>query len=113
MIELLFVHTNRLPKGDRCARIAAMATVLPITRPVSVMGNPATWAQHQADVVRLHALRRWGGVYLDTDAILVSPLSALLALPGVSIGAQPSCGLCNGVNIATREAPPFPILHEC
>ena len=73
--DTLFVHTNRLPQGDRCARIAAMATVLPITRPVSVMGNPVTWAQHQADVVRLHALRRWGGVYLDTDAILVSPLS--------------------------------------
>jgi hypothetical protein len=102
--ERVIVHWNRIPAGERCRQIREMTEVLPIARPTTIIGNAVTWPQHQADVVRLHALRRWGGVYLDTDALIVAPLGELLAFPGVTIGAQTNGGICNGIILAGREA---------
>lgn len=37
----------------------------------SIMGNEIEHFAHKADVIRLEALRDWGGIYLDTDVMVV------------------------------------------
>lgn len=37
----------------------------------SIRGNEIEHFAHKADVIRLEALRDWGGIYLDTDVVVV------------------------------------------
>ena len=71
----ILVHTNGLPDGPVCRRIAVARRVrlLHISAPTGIYGRPVQWHQHQAGIVRMQALRRWGGVYLDTDALVTGP----------------------------------------
>jgi len=45
------------------------------------------WPQYQADVVRLQKLYEHGGIYLDTDSILLRPLTGLMSHEVVLSGA--------------------------
>ena len=39
--------------------------------------NGQYWYSHEADLLRLLVLYKWGGVYVDTDVILVKPVDSL------------------------------------
>jgi len=105
----ILVHTNGLPDGPICRRIAAARHVrlLPIGAPSAIYGRRVLWHQHQADVIRMQALRRWGGVYLDTDALVLQPetIHALLRRRLAVIGEQEEGGICNGVILAPPSSP--------
>ena len=105
----ILVHTNGLPDGPICRRIAAARHVrlLPIGAPSAIYGRPVQWHQHQADVIRMQALRRWGGIYLDTDALVLQPatIHELLQRRLAVIGEQEEGGICNGVILAPPSSP--------
>jgi len=61
--------------------------------PTEVFGRPLRHFAHRADVLRLLALRRQGGIYLDMDTLCLKPFSDLLEYPCVR--GRP--GLCNAV----------------
>ncbi|PHH65372.1 hypothetical protein CDD81_2476 [Ophiocordyceps australis] len=75
----------------------------------STVPPPSQWrAAHKADVLRLQILRREGGIYLDTDVVLLRPLDALLSGRRDIVMAYEGGnrqGLCNGVILAKPGAP--------
>ena len=73
--------------------------------PREIFGQPVTYFAHHSDVVRLHALLRFGGAYFDSDLIPLDPMTDLLASGRAFIGAQPFGWAGNGVIGAPREAP--------
>ncbi|GAA6006888.1 uncharacterized protein JCM10292_000348 [Rhodotorula paludigena] len=74
----------------------------------SVFGNKVEHFAHKADVLRLEALRDYGGVYLDVDVLVVKDLEPLYrhqvvmgmeSQPNLDPALPPS-GLCNAVILA-------------
>ncbi|KJZ73672.1 hypothetical protein HIM_07005 [Hirsutella minnesotensis 3608] len=70
---------------------------------------PEEWhPAHKADILRLQILRSEGGIYLDTDVILLRPLDTLLkgrrdVIMGYEGGNR--AGMCNAVIMAKSRAP--------
>lgn len=79
----IFMYCNREPvnnpyweKMRRLDRVITIAMDAPEDyRGISLQGYP----QYQADVVRLLRLKKMGGIYLDTDAIVLKPMNDLFA----------------------------------
>ena len=59
------------------------------------------WPQYQADVVRLQKLYEHGGIYLDTDSIMLKPLNDLMAHKHVQAGRV--AGISKGVSEGDNE----------
>ncbi|KAF4592042.1 glycosyl transferase [Ophiocordyceps camponoti-floridani] len=74
-----------------------------------IVPPPAEWhAAHKADVLRLQILKEHGGIYLDTDVILLRSLDVLLrGYRDVVMGYEGGHrrGLCNAVVLAKKGAP--------
>ncbi|BGP29129.1 hypothetical protein JCM10296v2_000867 [Rhodotorula toruloides] len=77
-----------------------------------VFGNEVEHFAHKADVLRLEALRDYGGVYLDVDVLVVRDLAPLYrhdtvmgmeSQPNLDPSLPPS-GLCNAVVLAKPYA---------
>ncbi|GAA6050554.1 hypothetical protein JCM3770_005597 [Rhodotorula araucariae] len=73
-----------------------------------VFGNPVEHFAHKADVLRLEALYKYGGVYLDVDVLVIRDLAPLYrrevvmgmeSQPNLDPALPPS-GLCNAVILA-------------
>ena len=45
--------------------------------PKTIFGRQLRRFAHQADVLRLELLQQWGGVYMDMDILVLSPLDEL------------------------------------
>ena len=61
----------------------------------SIFNRPVSHYAHKADIVRLEALRKYGGVYLDADVITIRPLHPLLAYSTVLAEEPIGPGLLN------------------
>lgn len=48
---------------------------------VDVIGQPVEEYAHKADVIRLEVLRDYGGIYLDTDVVVIKGQSLMCLLP--------------------------------
>lgn len=102
--DATLVHCAHEPTGPLWNDLRPRLEVVPVTPPTEVFGRPVRRIEHQADLVRLDALLRHGGVYLDLDTISVRPLAPLFdhacvlgreETPGSRIR-----GLCNAVILA-------------
>lgn len=70
-------------------------------------GTKIEWPQYQSDVTRLEILRDEGGIYLDTDVILMRDLNWVFDDDQFTISAEPSGNsLCNAV-MFSRPNDPF------
>jgi len=101
--DIIHFHHTEEPQGQwwRLARpLLSLNRVPPVTE---VFGNAVTYPAHQADVIRLEMLRRFGGIYLDLDVISINTLEPLLANEFV-MGIEPGTGLCNAVILARPGA---------
>eukprot|EP00960_Hanusia_phi_P045487 757273-Hanusia_phi.AAC.1 len=103
--EKIFLHTNDGIAAKECINVTDRLFVLEAAIPRQVFGNKIDWYQHQTDVIRLHALRKWGGVYLDTDVLVLRTLDMLLSSNMFVIGEQSGGGICNGVIISPLRHP--------
>jgi len=54
--------------------IKDLVTVIPTAVPTEFRGQPIKWPQYAADVMRLQILLAHGGIYMDTDILLLKPL---------------------------------------
>ena len=75
--ETVYFHYEFEPSGHWWELIKPMLTLNKISAPESFMGSPLYHVAHKADVVRLQALKKTGGIYLDLDTICVKPLHDL------------------------------------
>ncbi len=97
-------HAAHEPCGPLWDSVRPRLEVVPVTPPVEVYGRPLRRIEHQSDVVRLDALLRHGGVYLDLDTICTRPLAPLFGHACV-LGREETPGrrikgLCNAVILA-------------
>jgi hypothetical protein len=99
----LFHHAHE-PTGPMWDWVRPRLERVRVTPPTEVFGRPVRRVEHQADVVRLDALLRHGGVYLDLDTLSVRPLAPLYHHASV-LGREQTPGsriqgLCNAVILA-------------
>ncbi|XP_062606682.1 uncharacterized protein LOC134268435 [Saccostrea cucullata] len=75
---LIFLFADFLPFGDLWN---LLLTVIPniihirISAPLYIAGRHISWVQHKADIVRLRILKEYGGIYCDTDQIILRSLN--------------------------------------
>ncbi|XP_062611394.1 uncharacterized protein LOC134273219 isoform X2 [Saccostrea cucullata] len=75
---LILLFTDFLPFGDLWN---LLLTVIPniihirISVPTHIAGKHISWVQHKSDIVRLHILKEYGGIYCDTDQIILRSLN--------------------------------------
>ena len=89
----IIVHSNTLSQSvfDVFTEVGYSITVKKYDLKALLKGSPAEnftqrldkvkggkyWYSHETDLIRLLVLYKWGGVYMDTDMILVRPLKSL------------------------------------
>lgn len=101
--ERIFFHHSEEPSSPWWEQARPYLTLNRIDPVREIFGNPVTYPAHQADVIRLRMLRRYGGIYLDLDVICLNPFAPLLQNEFV-MGIEPGTGLCNAVILARHDA---------
>jgi len=66
------------PDGNWWAKTKPMVQVQRVIAPEQIFGKQITQPAHKSDVIRLMALNEHGGIYADTDVIIVKPFTDLL-----------------------------------
>lgn len=126
--DQMILHYQYEPEGEWFEKARPYLTLQKIEAPTEIFGNPLVHVAHQADIVRLQALRDTGGIYLDLDTISKKSLQPLrehefviakefkppvyysgwdrvknmvrLIRPSSLWEAQPVYGLCNAVMLS-------------
>lgn len=77
--DVIYFHCNEEPIGNpHWDNIKQYVKIVKVVRPTEYMGIELEYPQYQADIVRLQILQAQGGIYLDTDTLLLKPLTPLL-----------------------------------
>lgn len=75
--ERIVLHYVHCPSGPWWDRARPMLTLHQLPAIEGIYGFPASHPAHRADIVRLVALLVMGGVYLDTDVLVLRSFDAL------------------------------------
>lgn len=73
---ILFFH-DMLPSGiwwNLLRQTVPNIVLVRITPPSHISGREIIFTQHKADILRLHILKEYGGIYLDTDQYILRSL---------------------------------------
>ena len=102
--SVFFLHhvEGCLPAGRWWNATAPLLTLSPQPRVESVYGNAVRLMAHQSDVMRLGALMQHGGIYLDTDVLVVRSFAPLMRSRFV-IGVQSDGCTANAVMLSQRS----------
>ena len=101
-----YFHYKYEPYGKYWDKIKNYLTLEYVEPPAEIYGNELLHYAHQADVIRLQKLQKYGGIYLDIDTICVKSFHDLRNNEFV-IGIQGNrdnsevYGLCNAVMLST------------
>jgi len=75
----IIMWVNEEPKNNsNWQMVKDLFKIRPTEVPAEVGGVPLTYIQYKADVLRLQILQKLGGIYLDTDSLLLRPLTPLV-----------------------------------
>ena len=102
--------------GQWGGAIAPMVQLKKIALPEEYEGTPIVWPQYMSDVLRLQILQEHGGIYMDTDMLLLKPLYEWMGSKLV-MSWEPSEPLgvsaCNALIISPPDNPFIDIwLHQ-
>ena len=101
--ERIFVHYCHEPKGEWWDKARPYLTLERVDPPEEIFGNPLLHYAHKADVIRLEALLKHGGIYLDMDVLCIRSFAPLLKFSSV-MGREREGGLCNAVILAQKDS---------
>ena len=104
-------HYHYEPSGEWWDRAKPYLTLVRVTPPTEIFGNPLLHVAHQADVIRLEVLLREGGIYLDIDVLCINSLTPLRGHACV-MGMEGDHDLCNAVILAEPGAEFLRLWHE-
>ncbi|CAO3611027.1 unnamed protein product [Cunninghamella blakesleeana] len=92
-------HYHYLPTGELFEKAKIYLTLNKVDLVPKVFDQPVTHFAHQADIIRLNTLNKYGGIYLDLDVISLRSLDNLLDNDFVMghEGIGGAIGLCNAV----------------
>ena len=103
--DVIMLHCNHLPVGQWWARLK-QEIPLKITHmrpPNEVHGQSLFHVYHQGDVAKMQVLRRFGGIYIDYDVIVLQSLDPLRKYP-MTMGKEQGNKLNAGVVVANKQA---------
>ena len=101
----VYFHYKHEPYGNYWDMIKPYLTMEYVEPPAEIYGNDLLHYAHQADVIRLQKLEKYGGIYLDIDTICLKSFEELRVYDFV-IGVQGNknnseiYGLCNAVMLS-------------
>lgn len=101
----LFWNLTRLYDSPRRVVVAPIKAELYklIDRPVAPRFRPE-WAEaHQSDIIRMNILKSTGGIYLDTDVLVLRSFDELRRSE-LTMGLQTLSKMCNGVILASAKS---------
>ena len=102
--DSILMHCNLAPVGNRhWDRAKQYFTLVPCAAPAMLGGTPIRHVQYQSDVLRMGILIRQGGVYIDTDMILLRPLHDLMNVP-LTLAEESPTSIANGVILAAPKS---------
>lgn len=112
--KTVFFHHNSEPSGEWWEKTKPLVIMKRVDPPEEIFGRALLHPAHQADVIRLQALKEYGGVYLDMDTICIKPLQEFYRF-GFAMGRQLAppvyygCGLWERVvkSVRLRTVAPF------
>ena len=105
----LHIHCLHEPHGEHWQALqrSPYAPRLHVTRvqePITLFARPPpSKLAHKSDIVRMGVLQRVGGIYLDTDIIVLRSLDPLRNA-SLSMAMQTSKNFCNGLILAHRDS---------
>ena len=103
---ILFHHPeDALPAGHWWEASLPMLTLAPQPRVTRVYSAPVLLKAHQSDVMRLSALIRHGGLYLDSDVLVLRSFEPLTHSAPFTIGVQSPGRTANAVLLSSRANP--------
>lgn len=107
----MFFHYITIPTGRFWKKLMKSGVIFPIQHkePISILGKtPGTddWA-HKSDIIRLDALKKYGGIYIDTDVLVLRSFDHFRQFP-FTMGnwRTPDLDLilCNAVIVSTKDS---------
>jgi glycosyltransferase involved in cell wall biosynthesis len=114
--DAIFMYYNvDHPNNPHWQEIKELVTMVYMEPPTHLDGiSLEDWPQYQADVVRLQKLYEYGGIYLDTDSVMLKPFGDLMnedvVLSGAVTGLTPKAKdgddfFSAGVMLAQAKSP--------
>jgi hypothetical protein len=76
--DAIFIYYEHLPSGPWWDITLPLITPVKVAAPTEVFGRPLSKVQHRADVLRLEKLIEHGGIYLDSDIVVLRDFDDLL-----------------------------------
>jgi hypothetical protein len=76
--EKVFYHCNVEPEGEFWEKIRPLVEIVHTEVPAEIQGNKISNLAHAVDILRLEALKEYGGIYMDLDTICVRPFKSSL-----------------------------------
>ncbi|XP_076448484.1 uncharacterized protein LOC143285143 [Babylonia areolata] len=95
---MVMIHADVLPVGsfwDTLVRLIPHLIHVQRSAPSVIFGHPVKVIQHSSDIARLEAVKKFGGVYQDTDYILLNPVEDLRNYSVVMGVTIPNVNYCN------------------
>lgn len=94
------------PEGKWWERTKPLVNVQRVIAPDQIFGKPIHEPAHKSDVIRLMALNEHGGIYADTDVIVMKPFTDLLDNKFVmgQQGVGGAEGLCPATMLGSRNS---------
>lgn len=111
--KIYFWHDN-LPVGkywEETKRRVNNLYLVHRERPTEIYGRPVKVIEHCSDIVRLEVLLEYGGMYFDTDSVVVNPIDTLLKYD-LTMGRAVSNTLANGIMFAKPWSDFMKIWHN-
>ncbi|KAK9820446.1 hypothetical protein WJX72_010448 [[Myrmecia] bisecta] len=103
--KAIYLHFLYEPKGLWWEKAKALVTLVKARNVTAMYGHTISNPAHQADIIRLELLQRWGGIYLDLDVLVFQPFDSLLHNTFV-IGYEggPEYGMGNSVMLSKPQS---------
>ncbi|KAL5020457.1 hypothetical protein ScPMuIL_003349 [Solemya velum] len=103
---LILIHGDVLPAGDYWGKLLDIVTNIVHVRsdpPLQVFGKNLSWIQHKSDIHRIEVLKEYGGIYLDTDVIVLRSFEFLRNYT-YTMGMEGDVTFCNAIILAQKNA---------
>ncbi|KAI9322034.1 hypothetical protein DFJ73DRAFT_299791 [Zopfochytrium polystomum] len=102
--DVIMLHYKYEPKGEWWERAKKLVKLVYVESvPTKIFGNPVENISHQADILRMQVVLKYGGIYLDSDMMVFRSLDPLLHHETV-LGKEDEAGLCNAMIMAAPNA---------
>ena len=104
--EKVVIWCDEEPEGEYWDRTKPLVEVQRVKAPTEIFGKPITQPAHKSDVIRLQVLIEHGGIYADTDVIVVKPFTELLDNQFVmgQQGVRGAEGLCPATMMGAKDS---------